>query len=81
MILIHRVSQWSGKPTSMMIDLTEEEFNAANAQWVDNGGTLMVHEAFAMLPAAQREFLLTGTTAEEQAHIWGTYGTADVQNT
>lgn len=53
----------------MEMPLTEEEFKAAEHKWKNLG--LMVQHAFPTLSVVQREFLMTGASAEEQARIFG----------
>jgi hypothetical protein len=55
---ITRKSQLSGKEHTLDLDVTEEQLQAFG-----RGG--LVQDAFPLLTASQREFILTGITSEE----------------
>ncbi len=57
-MIITRKSQFSDEVHSLEIDATEEQFN----NW-RNG--MVIQKAFPNLSIEEREFILTGTTAEE----------------
>lgn len=69
MIKVSKVSPFSGEENTMEIPLTQEEFDAAHRRW--QGGA-MIQDAFHMLDADQREFIMTGITpAEWGGYVWG----------
>ena len=57
-MIITRTSQYSGITRTMDLPVTDEQFNDYNK------GMLVTH-AFPQLTQDQREFLMTGMTAEE----------------
>jgi len=59
---ITKVSQISGKEHTIEIPMDEDAFNKAIIAW-HNGA--YIQDAFPMLSAAQREFIMTGITEEE----------------
>lgn len=67
-IRIKRRSELTGKEHTAMLPMTQAEFDAAMVKW--NNGALIQH-AFPNLTAAEREFLLTGSTPEEWDEIFG----------
>lgn len=60
-----RRSPMSGRENSMIVEVDMEKL----AMWED--GQLVIQRAFPHLSAAQREFILTGYTMEEQEIIFG----------
>ena len=57
-----RRSPFSGNLNTMSFPMTEEAFDAAYEKW-QNGA--LIQNAFPNLNADQREFIMTGITAEE----------------
>lgn len=54
--------------TSMDLNCTFEEYNTALSIW-EKGA--MIQDAFPFLNATEREFLMTGMDAKEQAEFYG----------
>jgi len=66
-----RTSRLSGKTNTMIFPISPDEFETANALY-ESGA--LVQDAFPMLTADEREFLITGITPEE----WdATFGSED----
>ena len=61
---IKNVSIISGKEHEIEIPMSEEDFKAAYQAWHDG---MKIQHAFPKLTADQREFIMTGITAEEWA--------------
>ncbi len=57
-------SPFTGKMNTMTLPIDEGTYDTAVAAW--NRG-MMIQDAFPMLDAGQREFILTGITPEEWA--------------
>lgn len=66
--VVVRRSMLSGKTHSMELPISEEEFDRCFDAW--QNGTL-IQEAFPMLDASQREFIMTGITDEEWDATYG----------
>ncbi len=62
MINVTKKSILSGQENTLQIDMSEERYADAYARW--KAGEL-VQNAFPNLTADEREFLMTGSTAEE----------------
>lgn len=58
-MLITKISQFSGKPHSMELPITQEQLE----RWTR--GEDLIQRIFPNLTADQREFLMTGVTKEE----------------
>lgn len=65
MILVKQ-SQLTGRLNTMELDITQEQLTA----WEQNPNMLIQH-AFPNLSAAEREFLLTGSTNAEWNEVFG----------
>lgn len=63
-MIIERTSPISGKTNRMVIDVTQEQIDA----W--QSGTV-IQRAMPHLSADEREFILTGITAEEWDEMFG----------
>lgn len=63
-----RTSRLSGKTSTMILPISQDEFDACNERWA-NG--VMIQDAFPMLTADEREFILTGITPEEWDAAFG----------
>lgn len=63
-LIIERTSPISGKTNRMVIDVTQEQIDA----W--QSGTV-IQRAMPHLSADEREFILTGITAEEWDEMFG----------
>lgn len=61
MLYLNR-SKLSGKMGSMEFNMTEQEFKTCFTRWI-NGE--LIQNAFPMLNAAEREFVMNGITPEE----------------
>ena len=64
-MLITRQSQWSGITRTLDIPVTHDQLY----EWQQRGA--MIQNAMPNLTADQREFLMTGVTAEEWKEMWG----------
>ena len=64
-MLITRQSQWSGITRTLDIPVTYDQLY----EWQQRG--VMIQNAMPNLTADQREFLMTGVTAEEWNEMWG----------
>ena len=64
-MLITRQSQWSGIIRTLDIPVTYDQLY----EWQQRGA--MIQNAMPNLTADQREFLMTGVTAEEWKEMWG----------
>ena len=64
-MLITKVSQLSGKESSMELDVTQEQLDLY-AEGIDK-----VQDVFPNLNASEREFLITGITPNEWDNIFG----------
>jgi len=64
MLIIERESPFSGNKNTMALEVTEEQI----AAW--QGGEL-IQRAMPNLTADEREFLMTGITAEEWENTFG----------
>ena len=64
-MLITRQSQWSGITRTLDIPVTHDQLY----EWQQRG--VMIQNAMPNLTADQREFLMTGVTAEEWKEMWG----------
>lgn len=71
MVTITKTSLFTGKVNTMTLNISQEEFDAADKAW--QAGS-MVQNAFHMLNADEREFLLTGVTPEEWDATFGGEG-------
>lgn len=63
-----RRSPFSGNLNTMSFPMTEEAFDIAYEKW-QNG--MLIQDAFPNLNADQREFIMTGITAEEWDETFG----------
>lgn len=63
-----RISPFSGQPYIMDLPITEPEFSEALARYEDGA---YIQDAFHMLDADQREFILTGIPPVEWAETFG----------
>lgn len=68
MVNVTRKSPFSGKVNTLALNISQDEFNAALARY--EAGALL-QNAFHMLDADEREFLMTGITSEEWAAAFG----------
>jgi hypothetical protein len=59
-MLVTRKSQWSGKLNQLELPVTAQQIE----DW-RNGRSGLIQQAFPQLTADQREFLMTGVTAQE----------------
>lgn len=59
-MLVIRKSQWSGKLNQLELPVTAQQIE----DW-RNGRSGLIQQAFPQLTADQREFLMTGVTAQE----------------
>lgn len=66
MIYVTRKSQSSGIERTKCLDVTESAIKE-----YENGSTRMVQDIFPHLTPDQREFIMTGITAEEWDEIFG----------
>jgi len=64
-VIITRVSGMTGLTHEMDLDVTPEQF----AHWESNA--CLVQDAFPRLTPDEREFLMTGTTAQEWEDAFG----------
>ena len=71
-MLVERKSPMTGKPVTMEIDVTEEQL----ADW-DSG--MLIQKAMPNLTADEREFILTGLTAEEWDEVMSDIEQEDLQ--
>ena len=62
MITLHVISQMSGNYHAMDLPMTNDEFTACHALWMEGA---LIQNAFPMLNADQREFIMTGITPDE----------------
>lgn len=67
MVNVTRKSPISGRVHTLALNISQEAYDIACAKW--NSGT-MIQDAFPMLDANEREFLMTGITPEEWAKIF-----------
>ncbi len=63
-------SQFTGKWSNMEFDMSEEEFSERYARWKKGE---LIQNAFPMLNADQREFIMTGVTPEEWKKYFGDF--------
>ena len=62
MITITKASILSGKENTISIDMTQEAFDESHNLWKSG---MLIQKAFPNLDADEREFLMTGITADE----------------
>lgn len=67
MIYINK-SKLTGKMHNMELNITEKEFKACFTKWMR--GTL-IQDAFPMLNAEEREFVMNGITPQEWDEMFG----------
>lgn len=67
-VVVNRRSPFSGKESSMKLNMTGAEYRSAFNAW--QAGTL-IQDAFPMLTASEREFIKTGITPEEWDRMFG----------
>ena len=60
---LFKISALTGKPHTMELPITEQEYGNLYHSWKESRA--LVQEAFPMLNAGQREFIMTGITPEE----------------
>lgn len=65
MIEVRVLNRLTGKTNSMVLDVTQDQLDRFER------GQGYVQDIFPNLTATEREFLLTGMTAEEQKEIFG----------
>lgn len=68
-MIVTRKSELTGRYNSMDIPLSEEEFDRCLNNW-KNG--MLIQNAFPMLNADQREFIMTGITPKDWDSMWKT---------
>lgn len=61
---ITRTSVFSGKTRTIKIDVTQEQMDAWNSG-------MLIQQAMPNLSADEREFIMTGITAEEWDNVFG----------
>lgn len=67
---ITRTSKFSGVTRTLEIkQYTQEEFDRRYAAW--HRRDVLIQEAFPEISDSAREFIMTGTTDEEWAEMWG----------
>lgn len=70
-LLVTRENILSRKRNAMLLPLGEDEFKGRLSAWALG---YLIQDAFPMLNADQREFLMTGVTPEEWAATFGEDG-------
>jgi len=61
-VTVASVSPFSGSRNEMILSISYDEWKVAYAKW--NAGAL-IQDAFPMLDAGEREFLMTGITPDQ----------------
>jgi hypothetical protein len=64
---ITKTNPLTGKTNEMHLNISSQEFLECNKKWKDG---MMIQEAFPMLNATEREFLMTGLLPGEQDEIF-----------
>lgn len=64
-MLITKTSPMTGKPFTMDLDITEEQFQ----RYITGSG--LIQDVLPHLTPVEREFLITGLTPEEQERVFG----------
>lgn len=67
MIEIKRVSPLTGKEAAMVLDITPEQV----AEWNNPNRKRLIQEIFPQLTNDEREFIMTGYTAQDWRVIYG----------
>lgn len=68
MVEVTRTCPFTGQVNTLILDLDPEEFNACMAKWEAGA---FIQDAFPMLSAATREFIMTGITDEVWDNVMG----------
>lgn len=67
MVEVMRVSPLTGKTNFMVVDVTEEQV----AEWNDPNRTRLIQDIFPNLSDVEREFIMTGHSAEDWVALHG----------
>ena len=68
MINVSRKSPFTGQVNTITLNIGEDEYRLAESKWKAGA---YIQDAFHMLDADEREFLMTGITPDEWTRVFG----------
>ena len=67
MVLVKRVSPLTGKENEMVLDISDEQI----VEWNSPDRKKLIQDIFSNLTDVEREFIMTGYTAQDWRTIYG----------